>query len=52
MLWLSVWMSSAAGEMPSILAITDGVVQSQERLVDAVVRELRGRPFRHLRVVA
>ena len=33
-------------------AITDGVVQSQERLVDAVVRELRGRPFRHLRVVA
>jgi SWI/SNF-related matrix-associated actin-dependent regulator of chromatin subfamily A-like protein 1 len=33
-------------------AVTDGRVQDQERLVDAVVRELRGRPFRHLRVVA
>jgi SWI/SNF-related matrix-associated actin-dependent regulator of chromatin subfamily A-like protein 1 len=33
-------------------AITDGRVHDEERLVDAVVRELRGRPFRHLRVVA
>jgi SWI/SNF-related matrix-associated actin-dependent regulator of chromatin subfamily A-like protein 1 len=33
-------------------AVTDGRVHDQERLVDAVVRELRGRPFRHLRVVA
>ena len=33
-------------------AITDGRVVDEERLVDAVVRELRGRPFRHLRVVA
>ena len=33
-------------------AVTDGQVQDQERLVDAVVRELRQRPFRHLRVVA
>jgi len=33
-------------------AVTDGRVQNEERLVDAVVRELRGRPFRHLRVVA
>ena len=32
--------------------ITDGRVHDEERLVDAVVRELRGRPFRHLRVVA
>jgi hypothetical protein len=27
-------------------------VRDEERLVDAVARELRGRPFRHLRVVA
>jgi SWI/SNF-related matrix-associated actin-dependent regulator 1 of chromatin subfamily A len=33
-------------------AVTDGEVHDSERLVDAVVRELRGRPFRHLRVVA
>ena len=33
-------------------AVTDGEVRDEERLVDAVARELRGRPFRHLRVVA
>jgi SWI/SNF-related matrix-associated actin-dependent regulator of chromatin subfamily A-like protein 1 len=33
-------------------AVTDGQVKNEERLVDAVVRELRGKPFRHLRVVA
>ena len=33
-------------------AVTDGQVPDDERLVEAVVRELRGRPFRHLRVVA
>jgi SWI/SNF-related matrix-associated actin-dependent regulator 1 of chromatin subfamily A len=33
-------------------AVTDGQVRDEERLVEAVVRELRGRPFRHLRVVA
>jgi SWI/SNF-related matrix-associated actin-dependent regulator of chromatin subfamily A-like protein 1 len=33
-------------------AITDGQVRDEERLVDAVVRELRDRPYRHLRVVA
>jgi hypothetical protein len=33
-------------------AVTDGQVRNEERMVDAVVRELRGRPFRHLRVVA
>ena len=33
-------------------AVTDGQVRDDERLVDAVVRELRGRPYRHLRVVA
>jgi hypothetical protein len=33
-------------------AITDGEVRDGEKLVDAVVRELRGRPYRHLRVVA
>jgi SWI/SNF-related matrix-associated actin-dependent regulator of chromatin subfamily A-like protein 1 len=33
-------------------AVTDGQVRDEERLVDAVVRELRGKPFRHLRVVA
>jgi SWI/SNF-related matrix-associated actin-dependent regulator of chromatin subfamily A-like protein 1 len=35
-----------------INAVTDGQVRDEERLVDAVVRDLRGRPFRHLRVVA
>jgi SWI/SNF-related matrix-associated actin-dependent regulator of chromatin subfamily A-like protein 1 len=33
-------------------AVTDGRVQDEERLVDAVIRELRGKPYRHLRVVA
>jgi len=33
-------------------AVTDGQVRSQERMVEAVVRELRKRPYRHLRVVA
>jgi len=33
-------------------AVTDGDVRDEEPLVDAVVRELRGRPYRHLRVVA
>lgn len=33
-------------------AVTDGDVRDEQRLVDAVVRELRERPFRHLRVVA
>ena len=33
-------------------AVTDGEVRDEERLVAAVVRELRGRPVRHLRVVA
>ncbi|MEJ7790162.1 MAG: DEAD/DEAH box helicase [Thermoleophilaceae bacterium] len=33
-------------------AVTDGQVRDEERLVDAVVRDLRARPYRHLRVVA
>jgi SWI/SNF-related matrix-associated actin-dependent regulator of chromatin subfamily A-like protein 1 len=33
-------------------AVTDGRVHDDERLVDAVIRDLRGRPYRHLRVVA
>ena len=33
-------------------AVTDGQVRDEERLLDAVIRDLRGRPFRHLRVVA
>jgi superfamily II DNA or RNA helicase len=33
-------------------AVTDGQVRDEERLVEAVIRELRGKPFRHLRVVA
>jgi SWI/SNF-related matrix-associated actin-dependent regulator of chromatin subfamily A-like protein 1 len=33
-------------------AVTDGQVRDEERMVDAVVRDLRQRPFRHLRVVA
>ena len=33
-------------------AVTDGKVRDEERLVDAVVRDLRNRPYRHLRVVA
>ncbi len=35
-----------------ISAVTDGKVHDEERLVAAVVRELRARPVRHLRVVA
>ena len=35
-----------------IHAVTDGRVGDGDGLVEAVVRELRGRPFRHLRVVA
>ena len=35
-----------------ISAVTDGQVHDEERLVAAVVRELRARPMRHLRVVA
>ena len=33
-------------------AVTEGKVRDEERLVEAVIRELRGKPFRHLRVVA
>ena len=33
-------------------AITEGQVRDEERIVDAVIRELRGKPYRHLRVVA
>jgi hypothetical protein len=33
-------------------AVTDGQVRPEEPMIAAVVRELRGRPFRHLRVVA
>ncbi len=33
-------------------AVTDGEVRDEEPVIDAVVRDLRGRPFRHLRVVA
>ena len=33
-------------------AVTEGEVRDEERLVDAVISELRGKPFRHLRVVA
>jgi hypothetical protein len=32
--------------------VTDGQVRDEERLVAAVVRELRAQPVRHLRVVA
>ncbi|MBN1527488.1 MAG: DEAD/DEAH box helicase [Thermoleophilaceae bacterium] len=35
-----------------ISAVTDGQVRDEERLVAAVVRELRAQPVRHLRVVA
>jgi SWI/SNF-related matrix-associated actin-dependent regulator of chromatin subfamily A-like protein 1 len=35
-----------------ISAVTDGQVRDEERLVAAVVRELREQPVRHLRVVA
>jgi SWI/SNF-related matrix-associated actin-dependent regulator of chromatin subfamily A-like protein 1 len=33
-------------------AVTEGQVRDEERMVEAVIRELRGKPFRHLRVVA
>jgi hypothetical protein len=33
-------------------AVTEGQVRDQERMVEAVIRSLRGKPFRHLRVVA
>jgi SWI/SNF-related matrix-associated actin-dependent regulator 1 of chromatin subfamily A len=33
-------------------AVTDGQVRDEERLVDAVARQLRSKPARHLRVVA
>ncbi|MGI8845055.1 MAG: helicase-related protein, partial [Thermoleophilaceae bacterium] len=33
-------------------AITDGQVRDEERMVEAVARDLRNRPYRHLRVVA
>jgi SNF2 family DNA or RNA helicase len=33
-------------------AVTEGEVRDNERVVEAVARELRGRPYRHLRVVA
>jgi hypothetical protein len=32
--------------------VTEGQVRDNERMVEAVARELRGRPYRHLRVVA
>jgi len=33
-------------------SITDGQVRDSEPMVAEVIRELKGRPFRHLRVVA
>jgi SNF2 family DNA or RNA helicase len=33
-------------------AVTDGRPEDEEGLVDALVRELRGAPYRHLRAVA
>ena len=33
-------------------AVTDGDVRNEERMVDAIVSDLRARPYRHLRVVA
>ncbi|HEY1833105.1 MAG TPA: DEAD/DEAH box helicase [Solirubrobacteraceae bacterium] len=33
-------------------AVTDGVEQDEEAVVDQLVRELRGTPYRHLRAVA
>jgi SWI/SNF-related matrix-associated actin-dependent regulator 1 of chromatin subfamily A len=35
-----------------IAAVTDGREESQEGVLDALVRELRGAPYRHLRAVA
>jgi SWI/SNF-related matrix-associated actin-dependent regulator 1 of chromatin subfamily A len=33
-------------------AVTDGLAEDDEAVVDALVRELRGEPYRHLRAVA
>jgi SWI/SNF-related matrix-associated actin-dependent regulator 1 of chromatin subfamily A len=33
-------------------AVTDGLEQDEEGVVDALVRELRGEPYRRLRAVA
>jgi SNF2 family DNA or RNA helicase len=33
-------------------AVTDGQVRNDEKIIEAVARELRGKPYRHLRVVA
>ena len=33
-------------------AVTDGREEDEEGVVDALVRELRGEPYRHLRAVA
>ena len=33
-------------------AVTDGREEDEEGVVDALVRELRGTPYRHLRAVA
>ncbi len=33
-------------------AVTDGQVHDDEKIIEAVARELRGKPYRHLRVVA
>ena len=33
-------------------AVTDGRAEDEESVVDALVRELRGGPYRHLRAVA
>jgi SNF2 family DNA or RNA helicase len=33
-------------------AVTDGRAEDEESVVDALVRELRGEPYRHLRAVA
>jgi SWI/SNF-related matrix-associated actin-dependent regulator 1 of chromatin subfamily A len=35
-----------------IAAVTDGVEEDDDSLVDALVRDLRGTPYRHLRAVA
>ena len=45
--------AGAAGVLPAVLISMDDFAEmGEERLVDAVIRELRGKPFRHLRVVA
>ena len=35
-----------------IEAVTDGSREDEEGVLDALVRELRGAPYRHLRAVA